>query len=197
MFRRIGMLAVTGSVVFSINLASGAGAAVSPRLSDRSVAVARNVLVYSSSTVHVNKVSGIYSGKMTQTRVVAGSGGGSVPRELAVAAATACDNLYNKGYEGIAAYVQLLWYRSSPSGPQPTLANFGINSRSSFHGEGSWSTSGIVSPSIARGEKFVISGGFWTSSGNELSEAATTTVYRGVPVKVACLPFTIVRHWPF
>jgi hypothetical protein len=197
MLRKIVTLAATGGVVISLNLASGAGAAVASRLSDRSAAVAKNVLVSSTSTVSVNKVSGIYSGKMSQTKVVAGSGGGSVPRELAVAAGIACDNLYNKGYEGIAAYVQLLWYRSSPTGPQPTLANFGINSRSSFHGEGSWSTSGIVSPSIARGEKFVISGGFWTSSGSELSEAATTTVYRGIPVKVACLPFTIVRHWPF
>ena len=68
-----------------------------------------------------------YSGKMTQERVTPATGGGSVPRDLALAAGLACDNLYVKGYEGNAASVALTWYRASPQGPSPTDANFGRN----------------------------------------------------------------------
>lgn len=197
MFHKVALLSVVSGFVLSTNFVTGAGASRVPRLSNRSETIAKSVTVYSTSTVHVNKVSGIYSGKMTQEKVTPGTGGGSVPRDLALAAGLACDNLYVKGYEGNAASVALTWYRASPQGPSPTDANFGKNSGPVFSGAGNWHTLGIVSPSIAVGDKFTIGGGFFTSNATELSEVQTTTVYRGSQVRVTCLPFMIVRHWPF
>ena len=197
MFPKVALLAVASGVVLTASFMTGAGASSVPRLSSRSETIAKNVTVYSTSTVHVNKESGIYSGKMTQERVTPAAGGGSVPRDLALAAGLACDNLYVKGYEGNAASVALTWYRASPQGPSPTDANFGRNTGPVFSGAGNWHTLGIVSPSIAVGDKFSIAGGFFTSNATELSEVPTTTIYRGSQVRVTCLPFMIVRHWPF
>jgi hypothetical protein len=197
MFHKVALLAFASGVVLTTIFVTAAGASTVPRLSSRSETIAKSVTVHSTSTVHVNKVSGIYSGKMTQDGVTPGTGGGSVPRDLALAAGLACDDLYVKGYEGNAASVALTWYRGSPQGPSPTDANFGRNSGPVFGGAGNWHTQGIVSPSIAVGDKFTIGGGFFTSNATELSEVPTTTVYRGSRVSVTCLPFMIVRHWPF
>jgi len=157
---------------------------------------ARNVTVYSTSTAHVSPPNYVYSGRITETKVVAGIGGGSVPHPLALAAESACFQVYAKGYHGYVFHVQLLWNQTLQTGATLVTANYGYQP-SVFHGAGYWSTNGIGGPSIMKGDKFLISGGIVGPFGSLLTDVPATVLYRHSAVKVACLPFNIVKHWPF
>jgi hypothetical protein len=160
--------------------------------------LARVVEVSPSTTFHVNRATGVYSGTMIHERFRAGLGGGTMP-EGATAARLACYNLYATGRaKGLNPHVQLLWYRSSEGpNPVPAIANFG-SGVTHFDGHGNWTTQGIASPSIVNGDKFTATGGFFDSTSQFVQTSEETKAsYKGHTVRVECDEFQATRHWPF
>jgi hypothetical protein len=157
------------SLSLGAGLASGIAGAASP--------LARVVIVSPSSTFHVNRANGDYSGKMILERIRAGLGGGAVPRGMATAARNACSQIDAVGHaKDLYPYVRLLWYRGSD--PTGALANFGEHLlTSTAPGTGRLMASTALD---TNGDKFIATGGFWDSNLNYVQEEDdTATSYKG------------------
>ncbi|MGZ6693246.1 MAG: hypothetical protein ACXVHQ_38330 [Solirubrobacteraceae bacterium] len=162
--------------------------------------LARVVEVSPSTTFHVSRATATYHGTMIHERVRAGLGGGKVPEGMATAARHACYRLYATGRaKGLNPHVLLLWYPIAQQGPNavPAVANFGSGT-THFDRSGNWSTEGIVSVSIANGDKFTATGGFFDPSSQSVQTSEETKAsYKGRSVRVECDAFHATRTWPF
>lgn len=189
MTRRTTALAATASALtLAIALSSGdAGAARK---------LARVVMISPSTTFHVNRTTGVYSGTMVHEVAKPGLGGGFVPKGMADGARNACHHLYAAGRaKGLNPHVGLLWYRGTSR--IGAVANFGYHP-TTFGGGGNWHTQGIASVSIMKGDKFTATGGFWSSDNNSVqTHEETKAKYKGHTVRVECNEFHATRHWPF
>ncbi|MDX6671341.1 MAG: hypothetical protein QOI91_1704 [Solirubrobacteraceae bacterium] len=159
--------------------------------------VATRVDFTASTSLNVDRMTGLYSGSLIQTRVTpTRPRNARVPRSLASATRAACIRRYvtGKNKRPIPA-VRLWWHRGG--GAYRTNATWG-NAGTTFDGSGRWTQMGIVSSSIQNGEKITAEGGFWGDGYNYLlTHVDTRFRYGSGSVTASCWSFSGSRRWPF